>query len=308
MKHNLRLLILLFIVHCSLFIANCSAQDDLMNLINKTDSTSSPKTKYANATFKTTRIILGQSVENAPAGNLIFIISHHFGTVNQGSYQLWGLDQASIRLGFEYGLTKRLTIAIGRSSFEKTYDCSFKFILFKQHEGERSFPLSISLFSDMTVNSLKWQYPDRTNYFTSRLAYVNELLIARKIGERLSLQITPSFIHNNLILLNTDHNDLYAAGIGGRFMITHRISVNAEYFYEVTNRMSGNYTNSLSLGLDIETGGHVFQLFITNSQAMFERSFITETQGTWQKGYVMIGFNIMRYFTTYKAKPSQKWQ
>ncbi len=279
-----------------------------MNLISKADSSAKPKTQYTNATFKTTRIILGQSVENAPIGDLVVIISHHFGTLNEGPYQLWGLDQASLRLGLEYGLTKRLTIAVGRSSYEKTYDGSLKYIIFKQSKGAKNCPLSLSFFSDMSVNSLKWQYPDRTNYFTSRLSFVNELLIARKFNDRLSLQITPSFIHNNIVVLNTEHNDIYAAGIGGRYMITRRVSVNAEYFYEVPNRISGNYTNSFSLGFDIETGGHVFQFFLSNSQAMFERSFITETQGTWQKGYIMLGFNIMRYFTTYKANSSQKWQ
>jgi hypothetical protein len=302
-----RLRITTFHLLLILGIHSAFAQDDLMNLISKADTSAKAKIQYANATFKTTRIILGQSVENPPTGNLVFTISHHFGTVNQGPYNFWGLDQSSIRLGLEYGIAKRLSVGIGRSSYEKTFDGFFKFIITKQHKGNKNFPLSISLFSDITINTLKWQYPERTNYITSRLAFVNNLLIARKVNDRLSLQITPSFIHNNIVLLNTDHNDLYAFGTGGRFLLTRRISVNAEYFYEVPNRESGNYTNSLSLGFDIETGGHVFQLFLTNSQAMFERSFITETQGTWQKGYIMIGFNIVRYFTTYKPKPSQKW-
>lgn len=306
---KLRLYTLFFTVHCSLLIVHCSAQNDLMNLINKTDSSSKPKTQYVDVTFKTTKIILGQSVENAPTGNLIFVISHHFGTLNQGPNQFWGLDQSTIRLGFEYGVTKRLTIAIGRSSYEKTYDGFFKFIIFRQSMGEKNFPLSISWFSDMSVNTLKSPFPaDVPNYFSYRLSYVNELLIARKFNDRLSLQITPAFIYNNLVPLNSDHNDLYAVGIGGRYLISPHISINAEYFYEAPHRISGTYTNSLSLGFDIETGGHVFQIFLTNSQAMIEHSFITETQGTWQKGYVMLGFNIMRYFTTYKAKPSQKWQ
>ena len=283
------------------------SQDDLFNLIGK-DSTRKPKTHYANYTFKTTRIVIGQSVENVPANNINVIISHNFGPLNQGPYNLFGLDQSTIRLGLEYGIFKRLTVGVGRSSYLKTYDGYYKFIIAKQHKGGKSFPLSISLYSNMTVNSLKWQYPDRKNYFSSRLDYVHEILVARKVNEHFSIQLTPSYIHRNLVPLTSDHNDLYAVGIGARYLLTHRFSLNAEYYYNMPNRITGAYQNSLSFGVDIETGGHVFQVRFSNSDAMFERGFITETTGSWQKGYIHLGFNIMRYFEMKKTPPAQKWQ
>ena len=286
-------------------VNNLIAQDDLMNLVSNSDSAKA--TKYAVGTFKTIRIVNSPSVENAPYGNLVFIISHHFGTLNQGAYNYFGLDQSSIRLGFEYGLTKHLSVGLGRSSYEKTFDGSLKYILFKQCSGEKNFPVSISLFTDMTINSLKWRNPERKNYFTSRLAYVYEVLFARRFNDNLSVQITPAMVHYNIVPLTTDQNDHYAVGIGGRYLLTRRISLNAEYFHVVSKRLSSNYTNSLSVGFDIETGGHVFQIHFSNSEPLFDRGFIAETQGKWKNGYIHLGFNIMRYFNVIKAKPSQRW-
>lgn len=282
------------------------AQDDLFNILNKTDSTKSNK-QYVTATFKSTHVVLGQSVEIPGAGNLLFDISHHFGTLNQGAYNLFGLDQAFIRLGFEYSPYRRLSFGVGRSTYEKTYDGSVKYILIRQSTGKKSMPFTLTLFAGITINSLKFQQPERQNYFSSRLAYVYEILLARKFTENLSLQLSPVMIHKNLVALNSDHNDQYALGFSGRYKLTKRFSVNAEYFYLFPHQISGNIFNSLSVGFDLETGGHVFQIFLTNSDPMFEKGFITETAGSWQKGYIHLGFNINRTFVINKVKPSQKW-
>ncbi len=270
---------------------------DLMDMLGD----EKPKTEFTYATFKTTRIVNGQSIENPASGVLLFMISHHFGAVNSGSYNFFGLDQSTIRLGLDYGLNDYLSIGVGRSSWLKTYDASFKLKILRQKSGERNMPFSLSLYSCISLESYK-QDPTRKNYFSSRLAYTNQLLIARKFTNSLSLQLTPTFIHKNLVPTAISQNDIYALGIGGRYKITPRLSLNAEYFYLIPGNTADSFDNSFSVGIDIETGGHVFQLHCTNSQPMFDRAFISETKGKWSKGDIFFGFNISRVFTIKKPK------
>jgi len=270
------------------------SQDDLLDLFDKDEK---KEIEYTSATFKSTRVILGQSIENPASGEMIFVISHHFGKINDGAYGLFGLDQATIRLGFEFGINERLTLGFGRSSFRKTYDGSLKYTLLRQRSGLKNMPLSISIFSSTTLNSLKWADPDRKNYFSSRLTYVHQLLIARKFNRSLSIQLSPTVVHKNLIPAKEDQSDIFAIGIGGRQKITNRLSINAEYFYLLPGKTADDFNNTLSIGFDIETGGHVFQLHFSNAQPMFESAFITETTGNWFDGDVYFGFNITRVFT-----------
>lgn len=271
---------------------------DLMDLFGEEE----PVTEYAFATFKTTRIVNGQSIENPPHGELKFVVSHHFGRLNEGAYNLWGLDQSTIRLGLEYGVTERLAMSVGRSSFEKTFDAFAKYKILRQSSGAKQMPISFSVFSGIYLNSLEWRYPDRVNYFSSRLSYVSQLLIARKFSNTFSLQITPTIVHKNLVETTTDPNDIFALGAGGRVRLTNRITFNAEYYYLLTKKTAQNFTNMLSLGFDLETGGHIFQLHFTNARPMFERAFITETTGDWLNGDIYFGFNIVRVFSIRKPK------
>jgi len=257
-----------------------------------------PNKEYVSATFKTTRLVIGQSIENVPKGNLNFIISHHFGRINEGAYNFWGLDKSTIRIGLEYSLNDRIELGIGRSTYQKTVDSYIKFKIIRQNN--QNIPLSISYFGGIAINTLKWEDPERVNYFSSRLSYINQLIIARKFNSNISLQLMPSHIHNNLVKLTLDPNDIFAIGAGGRLKLSHRISINAEYYQIITEKTRKNFDNSLSIGFDIETGGHVFQLFLTNSQPLFERGFITETNGRWDKGDIYFGFNIVRTFTIKK--------
>jgi len=254
---------------------------------------------YASATFKSTRIMNGHSVEKMPPGQLDFRISHRFGTLNSGPYEFFGLDQSGIRLGLEYGIFKWLMAGIGRGTYEKTFDGFCKFTILKQSSGARVMPVFVSALSSVAVTSVKWSDPDRTNYFSSRLSYVQQLLIARKVNQSFSIQLAPTFVHRNLVATEFDPNDLYAIGAGGRVKLTNRISFNVEYYYMITRKsyMSQTVYDPLSLGFDIETGGHVFQLIFTNSIAMIEKGFIGETTGNWTKGDIHFGFNISRVFT-----------
>jgi hypothetical protein len=195
-------------------------------------------------------------------------------------------------------------IGVGRGSYEKTFDGFAKFSLLKQSTGEKEMPVSVSVFSSVALKSLKWPDPTVTNYFSSRLSYVAQILIARKISNELSIQLSPTYIHRNLVVTELDPNDLYAVGAGGRLKLTRRISLNAEYYYLInpTNNMTPQIYNPLSIGVDIETGGHVFQLFFSNSVGTIEKQFIGETTGQWKKGDIHFGFNISRVFTLKKPQ------
>jgi len=265
-----------------------------------------PKTEYAYATFKTTRLVLGQSVENPATGTLQFLIEHNFGRVNEGAYEFFGLDKSTIRLGLEYGINDWLSVSAGRSNYQKTVDGAIKAKILRQSTGARNMPLSLSIYSDMSIYGLKWANTERKNYFTSRLAVTTQLLIAKKISNALSFQLSPTLVHKNLVAKRTDPNDIYALGAGGRVKVTQRTSLNAEYFYVFNGQKNTDLQNAFSIGCDIETGGHVFQFRITNAQPMFDRAFITETKGKWSKGDIYLGFTINRVFTIIKPKTFQK--
>ena len=283
----------------SLVCIGIFAQNDLMNLLN---TNAPPEINFTTATFKSTRIMNGHSIEKMPPGQLDFRISHRFGTINSGAYELFGLDNSNTHFSLEYGILKWLMVGIGRGNLEKTFDGFAKFTLLRQSSGTRVMPVSVSMLSSVALKSVKWPDQTRTNYFSSRLFYVGQLLVARKISQVFSVQITPSYVHRNLVATELDPNDLYAIGAGGRMKITKRISFNAEYYYVANPKsyMSVPVYNPLSVGVDIETGGHVFQLLFTNSLGMIEKGFIGETTGSWKKGDIHFGFNISRVFTLKK--------
>ena len=267
-------------------------EEDLLSLLGGDEEQT-----YTTATFKTTRIINMHSVENAAAGVMDFRISHRFGFINTGAYDLFGLDQALMRIGLEYGITDRLMVGMGRSNVNKAYDSFLKYKILRQGSGKRNIPISVSYFASAVCNTIKWADPNRDNYFSSRMQYTHQLLIARKFNNDLSLQLTPTLIHKNLVPTLQDKNDILAMGFGGRYKLTQRFSVNGEYIYVLPNQITSTFYNSLSLGVDIETGGHVFQLHLTNSTSMLEPGFITESVGQWKKGGIHFGFNVSRVFT-----------
>lgn len=263
----------------------------------------SAKLEEISSSFKATRLVNGHTVETNGEGELLFLISHRFGPLNSGAYELFGLDQATIRLALEYGLTDKLTIGAGRSSLEKTYDGFLKYRFLQQSQA-RQVPLTLTWLSGVVLTSLKWQNPEQRNLFSSRLAYTHQLLIARKMNQRLSLQLSPALLHRNLVKTRQDENNVYSVGAGGRFMLTKRTSFNAEYYYLLPGKTAEDFRNSLSLGFDIETGGHIFQLIFTNAQGVVEKLFIPQTIGAWSEGDIYFGFNISRVF---QLKEKQAW-
>jgi hypothetical protein len=241
-------------------------------------------------------------VEHVAGGVMDVKISHRFGTLNSGAYELFGLDNASIRIGADYGITDWLMVGLGRASYEKQYDGFLKVKMLRQSTGAKKVPVTISAFAGMYYNTLKWSEPDRENYWTSRVNYAFQLLIARKFSEGFSLQLSPTLVHKNLVPLATDQNDLLSVGIGARQKITKRMSINVEYYYQVPGYKLEGSVNPLSIGFDIETGGHVFQFIFTNSTGIAENQYITGTTGEWSNGDIHFGFNIARVFTLGKKK------
>lgn len=276
------------------------SQDELLGDLDKMAPT---KPQYVTATFKSTRIINGHSVETVAKNHLDFRISHRFGTLNSGYKNLWGLDESRIRLGFEYGITDKLMVGVGRSSYLKEYDYFLKYKLMRQMTNAWHHPLSITFAAGASTNTMDSRLPLVFYNNLERQSYWGQLLIARKFGEKLSLQISPTILHRNLTETPIDANTLYATGIGGRIKLNKRTTFNAEYFYVLNDLISPNiardpqFKNNLSLGFDIETGGHVFQLHISNSRGMIEKQFIGSTVDSWLNGGLYYGFNISRIFS-----------
>lgn len=282
-------LILLIILAFTFF--NVNAQEDLMDLLN---AERGEETVYTIATFKGARLINGHTVVTRKVKELEFIISHRFGRINTGIDDFFGLDGANVRFSLEYGITNDLTGGIGRNSFEKVYDGFLKYGILKQSTGKVNMPISMTAFTSVAIRTLDdptFQADD----FNSKVSYTHQLLLARKFSEKLSFQLSPTYVHRNKVLENQE-NDIIALGIGGRMKLNTRLALNAEYFYRLTNEIDSTYKDSIGIGLEIETGGHVFHLNLANSRSMVERGFITETAGDFFKGDIHFGFNISRVF------------
>jgi len=278
----------------SLFLAmtlSISAQDDMLSMLED-----SAITEYVSGSFKTDRVINLHSLENTAAGELDIKISHRFGFINGGAYEFFGLDQATIRIGGDYGITDRLMVGVGRSSYEKTYDVFAKFKLLRQSTGARKTPFTLCVLGTTAVKTIRPSDPTRENYFSSKLYYTGQIIIGRKFSKAFSLQLSPTIVHRNLVETAAEKNDVLALGVGARFKLGKRTSLNAEYIYVLPDQLAPGYRNSVSVGFDIETGGHVFQLHFTNSTSMIEKGFIAETVGDVGAGDIHFGFNIARTF------------
>jgi hypothetical protein len=278
------------------------AQDDLLDMLKDENNVSSPVL----ATFKGTRIITGQSNENIAKKHLNFLILHRFGELKDDAwyYSLLGLDAATVRLAFDYGITDKLMVGIGRSSGTKIYDFSVKYKIAQQKiGGNKNFPLAISYYGNLGLNSTTFTEPARDNYFTSRLNFCNQLIIAHKLNPSISLQITPTFVHRNLVAKISDPNDVIALGLGASIKVTRSTRFNIEYYPRITGRdelipnTPNKFEDYLAVGFDIETGGHVFQLMFSNSMYMYEQGFVAQTAGKWSDFGVRLGFNLSRTFS-----------
>jgi hypothetical protein len=281
------------IVFCFFLIPGiCWSQEDLLKELQQSEV---KETEYISSTFKGSRLINGQTIETRYKGELEFIFAHRFGPMNGGLYELYGLDQAYVRIGLEYGLTDRLGVGIGRNSVDKTVDGFLRYKALRQSKA--GMPISVTAFGIMAVKtSPKDEDAGYDITFQDRTSYTAQLLIARKFTPALSLQLMPSFVHKNTVDQSIEDNDQIALGVGGRIKVSRSVALTTEYYYRFNVHDNNPYYNSIGFGVDIETGGHVFQIVITNSRGLTERAFITETTGEFFDGDIHLGFNITRIF------------
>ncbi|MEM6766892.1 MAG: DUF5777 family beta-barrel protein [Bacteroidota bacterium] len=248
-------------------------------------------------TFRGTRIVNGHSVEVNDQGALTFWISHRFGPLSQGAEGLIGLDQATIRLGLDYGVTDWLMVGLGRSGLQRTYDTFAKARVLRQGR-EGGWPISVTWLSTAAVSTLNSEGID----FSDRVTYTHQLLIARKFGEAFSLQLMPTLLHRNLAAVD-EKNDIYALGIAPRIQLNKMLAITAEYYLHLSDGLATDPADGFSLAVEIDTKGHVFQLSLSNARGMIERFFITETEGSWDSlDNIHLGFNITRDFRIGKRK------
>jgi len=270
-----------------LFSVITYAQDDLLSELDSTQVQDS----YATATFKGLQIVTLQSTKLPAAKEWYFVVSHRFGTVKNGIDEFFGLDGATTKLGGVYGITDWLSVSASRHTLLKMYETSVKYRLARQSDD---FPVDIVGYNTLDINT----FLEKENYpkieFTDRLTYVNQLLISRKFSDKLSLELVPTFIHRNLYDPAIENDNQFALAAGGRMKLTKRLSLNLEYGHNFDK--PDFYKNPLSVGLDVETGGHIFQLIFTNSQAMTESGYITNAAGDWGDGDFFFGFNLYRVF------------
>ncbi|MCT2407437.1 DUF5777 family beta-barrel protein [Chryseobacterium antibioticum] len=264
-----------------------SAQEDLLKDIDTLKTT----TEISQPAFKALQIVTGQSTKLSAKKEWYIVVAHRFGDISTGFKNFFGLDDASTKLGVIYGLTDGISVSLSRETNMKTFEGAVKYKLVKQTEN---FPADIVGYNVMALNTDL----DKDNYpylkFGDRLAYLTQALISRRFNDKFSLQLTPSYIHKNLYDPAIEDKNQFLAGLGGRYKISKRISLNAEYFVNFDNHSF--YKNPLSLGMDIETGGHVFQLLFSNSQINSDIGYLSNAVGKWGKGQIFFGFNLYRVF------------
>ena len=285
------------------FVSLAFAQDDLFDLIDDEPN----KIEYIEYAFKGTRVANAQSLEIPKPKVLQFMIQHRFGSIENGFYDLFGTDYAIIRYDFSYGFNDVFAFGVGRSSFNKIYDIFLKAKLLRQSKGKKNRPFSVVMYSDLGIKTSpkSEQNPAYKDNFSNRLLYINQLIIGRKFNRNFSFQVMPTVIYRNLVLTENEEHQLASFGFAGRYKLTSRFSVNGDYFIPLDKRES-NFKNSFAIGFDYETGGHVFQVMISNAQGPYEFTFIEKANGNTSTGRLYLGFNISRAFSL-KGNDSNTW-
>ncbi|MRX70113.1 hypothetical protein SAMN06265349_10750 [Flavobacterium resistens] len=276
-----------FILLFFLFPLLTFSQTDLLSGVE----TPSAKEKVTSA-FKALKIVNLESTKLAAKGDLYFVVAHRFGSIKDGFEGFYGLDNANTQIKFIYGVTNGLNVSAARSEF--AYDFATKYMLFPQIKD--GFPVTIAGFNSLSINNTLKESLYPKLQFKDRLTYVAQLLISRKFSEKLSLEIVPSFFHQNFVEDVDQSNTQYAVGFGGRYKFAKRWSLNMDYAAHLNRAPNSLYKNPLSIGFDLETGGHVFQMHFTSSQAIDEAGYLGRTTGDWTKGDIFFGFNLARVF------------
>ncbi|MDI9311811.1 MAG: DUF5777 family beta-barrel protein [Limnohabitans sp.] len=278
-----------FFLCFSLFFVNVFfAQDDLLNGLEDSNN------QAVESAFKSLKIVNLESTKLASKKDLYFIVSHRFGYLNDGFENFFGLDNATTQIKMVYGVANDLTVHLARSTFGKTYDLGAKYRIVNQKNN--GFPVTIVGYNSLAINSAL----NKDNFplleFKHRLAYNTQLLVSRKFNEKLTLELAPTFFYENLVVIPEQNNAQYAIGAGGRYKLSKRFSLNMDYVAHLNRAKESVFKNPLSVGVDLDTGGHIFQMFFTNSSAMHDAGYLGRTSGDWGKGEISFGFNLVRVF------------
>ncbi|MDC8005876.1 DUF5777 family beta-barrel protein [Aureisphaera galaxeae] len=273
----------------SLLTAAVSAQDDLLSEID-----SEQIEDYKSAAFKGLKIVNFESTKMVSKKELYFVVSHRFGSLETGLSDFFGLDQAVTRLNLIYGISDGVNVGISRSSFQKIYEASLKLRLVRERKG--GAPFTVVSSSNILINTALDKDFLPGLEFENRLGYTTQLLISKKFNKNFSLQLMPTFFHDNYVAINEQDNSQYVIGFGGRHKLTKRVSINFDYGLHLNRAETSPFNDPLSIGFDLETGGHVFQLHFTNAQPMNTNGFLGQGTGDWGEGDIFFGFNLSRVF------------
>ncbi len=266
------------------------SQEELLAEID----TDSVRDEYAIAAFKGLKIVNFESTKLVAKKELTFVVSHRFGSIENGFDTFFGLDDAVTRLNFIYGISDGFNIGISRSSYQKIYEGSLKYRLITQKEN--GFPFTIVGYNSLMINTAL----DKDNLpkikFKHRLSYATQVLISRKVNTHFSVEMAPTYFHDNYVAINEQDNAQFAIGLGGRYKLGKRWSLNMDYGIHLNRASESPFKNPLSVGVDLETGGHVFQMHFTNAQPMNVNGFLGQAAGDWGDGNIYFGFNLSRVF------------
>lgn len=300
--NNIRHLIISILLFSLSSIAAAQSMDDLLKQEAK------PGKELVTGTFKGTHLVHGHSVESPGKSVLQSTFSHRFGTLEDPVYTFLGMNQASIRFGFDYGITDYFAVGVGRSSGlggttpPPTYDGYLKYKLLSQSTGSRNSPVTVSALIASAVDTEQWPNDGTVYRASDRMSYTAQLLIARKFGERFSLQLMPTFLRRNLVIQSDQSKNLPSVGFGGRWKVSKRTALTFEYYANNPNSLGSGFYNPIAIGYDIDTGGHIFQIMLTNSLGLIESQFLGGTTTNFFEGPrgMRIGFTFSRVFTLKK--------
>ena len=292
-----------------IFLSNpIISQNDLLGEIDYVNE----DYKVGLSAFKAHKIINGQSTKQSREKELFLYVAHRFGSINGGIKTLFGLDIANTKIEMFYGLSDNFQVGFSRESLKKTYTINFKNKITSQ---ESNFPLNISIYNSFNYNSSDFLAPGVDLSFSQRSLFLSQLLISNRVSEKLSFQLTPSFVKRNYneerilfengevvfengvpVFTTFDREYNYALGLGASYKINKRTALNLEYFANLNRVENSPNSDAISVGIDIETGGHVFQLIFSNTQSIDDVSVILDAEGDWTKRHIFFGFNILRIF------------
>lgn len=275
----------------SLIVVQGYSQDD--DLLNSLEAEIMEEPEYIIPAFKAMKIGNLQSTKVAKKKDLYMYVSHRFGTLQDGVSTFFGLDNANTKIQMIYGLSNHIQLGLSRESLRRTYAGSLKL---KHLEQGSNGGVNVSSYFTVNINTLlsKQQYPLMKHW--DRYSYTSQLLVSKRFTKKLSLEIAPSYVRQNLVLEPFQSHEQIVVGLGGRYKISNRVSLNMDYAVNLSRAEESVYNDPFTIGVDLETGGHVFQLLFSNAQSSNEPGFLSNAEGSWAEGDVFFGFNIVRTF------------